>query len=143
MFYGRKAKSYPNDKLYSEIIRMPGYCFRCGKTSNLTCAHIMKRRHYHTRFLLKPKPNAIPLCTNCHSWFDTHMIMAVLLDPKKRVFNHTEESFTFLVEKCGYSWGELLTLLAKSKETFTNYKGKKDQINIQLKEARAEILGES
>ena len=137
IFYGRKAKSDKNDILFSEIVRMPGKCVRCGKTSSLTCAHIMKRRYYSTRFEFR---NAICLCLGCHSWFDTHMITDLLFSPKKRVLDAADESYTFLVEKLGYTWDELTILYAKSKQHFTGYAYKKDQIYIGLKELRGEMM---
>ena len=137
IFYGRKAKSDKNDILFSEIVRMGGRCVRCGKSSSLTCAHIMKRRHYATRFDLK---NAICLCLSCHSWFDTHMITDLLFNPKKRVLDEKDESYTFLVKKCGYTWNDLTMLYAKSKTPYSGYPMLKDQINSELKQERAMLL---
>jgi hypothetical protein len=128
-----KVKIDANDTLYSRIIRF-GHrrCPMCRCARSLQCAHIVGRRPYSTRFLLKPKPNAIPLCMTCHDWFDTHKIKAVVFDEKKRVFKPNEESFTFLVKKMGYSWNDILIIFAKSQQPFTGYSYKKTAIKALL-----------
>lgn len=115
---GWRIKVDPNDALYSKIIRF-GHpqCARCGKIPKaLQCAHIMGRARHSTRFMLRPVRNAIQLCggpfNSCHHFFDTHKMFPLLMDPAKRVFTADEESFTFLVERCGYTW-EQLELLYK------------------------------
>jgi len=40
---------------------------------------------------------------------------ALILQPEKRVFSYTEESYTFLVECCGYEWKDLQMLKIMSK----------------------------
>lgn len=60
---GYKAKA---DKLYSQIIRAPGYCSGCGSLDNLQCAHIVSRRFSATRTDLT---NAYCLCAKCHFYY--------------------------------------------------------------------------
>ena len=107
----RRVKIDVNDRLYSEIIRFGvTRCLRCGCVKALQCAHIIGRKHYTTRFVFLPKPNAIALCSDCHSWLDTHKMRDLIFDAGKRVFNEKNESYTFLVKRCGYSWGDLQKL---------------------------------
>jgi len=68
------------------------------------------------------------------------MITDLLFSPKKRVLDAADESYTFLVKKLGYAWDELTILYAKSKQHFTGYAYKKDQIYIGLKELRGEMM---
>ncbi len=128
----RPIKIDPNDTLYSKIIRW-GHtrCLRCGRTRKLQCCHIMGRGRHSTRFMLKPLRNAIPLCTDCHDWFDTHKIIACICEPEKRVFNPKDESYHFLVS-LGYTWGDLERLLFWSRQT--------KQYNHFCKLAVAEML---
>lgn len=51
------------DKLFSEIVRIKGHCDRCGKTSNLQCAHIFSRRIMRLRWYFD---NALCLDYACH-----------------------------------------------------------------------------
>lgn len=51
------------DIVFSKIVRSLGKCERCGRDTNLQCAHIMSRRHLQTRHDLT---NAICLCYSCH-----------------------------------------------------------------------------
>lgn len=136
-----KIKRDPNDKLYSEIIRFgKTRCERCGCVRDLQCAHIIGRRKKSVRFLVKPKPNAIALCAVCHSWLDEHKMWALIFDENKRVFNEKEESFTFLVKCLGYTWDDLQKLYVKGNETISYNEVTRRQINIELKEYRAELL---
>lgn len=57
---GAKGKA---DKLFSQIIRKPGVCSRCGSRDWLQCAHIISRRYSATRCDLR---NAWCLCAACH-----------------------------------------------------------------------------
>ncbi|MGE5626469.1 MAG: hypothetical protein ACM3UK_00075 [Actinomycetes bacterium] len=54
------------DILFSQHIRSLGYCEKCGKTSNLQCAHIISRSVIHLRY--EPK-NALCLCAGCHLYW--------------------------------------------------------------------------
>ena len=108
-------RSDPNDVLYSQIIRFgQTRCWRCHNVRRLEAAHIMGRIHKATRFLLEPVRNAIPLDGYCHrKWFDRHKQISLITHPERRVFTAEDESFTFLVEKCGYTWAQLEYLYAK------------------------------
>lgn len=61
------------DALWSQIIKAPGKCFRCGAVEGLQAAHIIGRAQRVTRWLVSP-PNGIPLCHKCHRLFDTWKI---------------------------------------------------------------------
>lgn len=140
-----KLKRDLNDALYSDIIRLPaggseGRCVRCGKYRKLDCAHIFSRDSYNTRFVLEPKPNAIPLCSianypydSCHKWFDGHKQESLVLNTEKRVFQPFEESFTFLVVMCGYTWEQLEALKIKSDINAPPYNQTKPAITIYLR----------
>lgn len=56
-------------RLHSLIVRARGRCERCGSTSNLQCAHIIKRRFSATRCDVA---NAWCLCASCHFRLETH-----------------------------------------------------------------------
>ena len=129
----RKIKIDENDALYSEIIRFgQDRCWMCGKHRALACCHIMGRGHYATRFMLEPVRNAIPLCGPCHSWLDTHKIIALLTDPTLRVFNRTQEAYSFIVHACGYSWNDLERLLVMAQLTRTYTHFQREAITEQL-----------
>jgi len=51
------------DKLFAEKVREMGFCQRCGKTSNLQCAHIYSRKNLSIRWDFE---NAVCLCAGCH-----------------------------------------------------------------------------
>ena len=53
-------------RLHAELVRRRGRCERCGKTTNLQCAHIVSRRYANTRTDLD---NAFCLCAGCHRYF--------------------------------------------------------------------------
>jgi hypothetical protein len=61
------------DALWSQIIKAPGKCFRCGTTEGLQAAHIIGRAQRVVRWSVMP-PNGICLCHSCHRLFDTHRI---------------------------------------------------------------------
>jgi len=129
-----RVKRDVNDGLYSDIIRLGNpQCWRCDRERQLDACHIMKRGHYTTRFMLKPVKNAVPLCRGCHDWFDKHQIPALIFDVKKRVLTEHDESFTFLVEICGYTWENLQYLKIQSQLTFRGYKWKKKEITKHLR----------
>lgn len=147
----RKITRDPNDTLYSEIIRTisRGRCRRCHVFygyERLQCAHIFGRGHKTTRFALKPKFNAIPLCSNCHGWFDSHKIDGLIFDEKKRVLSPDDESFTWLVRSkislngkpqdfWNYTWQDLYELYALSHHKTGKYGTlQKVEIRKQLKE---------
>ncbi len=137
----RKIKLDSNDVIYSKIIRFGKYrCDRCHLVRDLQCAHIMGRGHYATRFMLEPVRNAVALCADCHDWFDSHKIRAVLFEEKKRVFNYAEESYTWLVKgNQRYTWDQLLLLYAKGQTHFQGYSFKKKEIGIYLKARLKEL----
>lgn len=108
--YG-KVKVNATDTLYSKIIRYGKIkCPKCTRVKDLQCCHIVGRRNKATRWLLDPISNAVPLCSGCHDWFDSHKIKALVFDERKRVLSAEDESFTFLVKKMGYSWEDLQKL---------------------------------
>lgn len=54
------------DKLFSQLVRLRAgrRCEACGKASGtMDCAHVLSRRHVHTRWDLL---NAVCLCRGCH-----------------------------------------------------------------------------
>lgn len=59
------------DTLWSQLIKAPGKCFRCGATEGLQAAHIIGRAQRVTRW---DPTNGICLCHRCHRLFDTHRI---------------------------------------------------------------------
>jgi hypothetical protein len=71
-YRGDKAKA---DKLFSEVIRMPGYCEAEGKRwgtcsfKQLQCAHIISRRFNSVRTDTR---NAFCLCAGHHRRFTDH-----------------------------------------------------------------------
>jgi len=54
------------DKLFSEYTRLVERCDKCGSKENLQCAHVISRRHYHTRW--EPE-NGLCLCLKCHFYW--------------------------------------------------------------------------
>lgn len=132
----RRVKIDVNDTLYSKIIRF-GHtrCLRCLKVKDLQCAHIIGRGNYSTRFLLGPVRNAVPLCSDCHDWFDRCKNNTPIFNENARpFFLAIENAYAFLVERCGYSWRDLqrLYLLGQTspKEKYVYWK--KD-ITLQLR----------
>lgn len=54
------------DELFSKKIRARGFCEKCGRQTNLQCAHVYPRTNMALRF--EPL-NALCMCYNCHlSW---------------------------------------------------------------------------
>lgn len=53
-------------RLHAEIVRARGACEKCGKRTNLQCAHIISRRYANTR---TDPENAFCLCAGCHRYF--------------------------------------------------------------------------
>lgn len=130
----RGIKRDVNDDLYSKIIRFGiTRCARCFNVRDLQCAHIMSRTHKTTRHLLFPVRNAVPLCADCHSWFDQHKMFVLIFEEDKRVFKGRDESFSFLVESCGYTWNDLQKLYINARNTMT-YNHHKKEITEQLKQ---------
>lgn len=126
-----RIKTKVEDSLYSQIIRHGvTKCLRCKQVRDLQCCHIFSRRHKAGRWLLKPYRNAIPLCFACHDWFDTHKMDGLIWDKSKRVFDATEESYTFLVSYAGFTWEDLQSLYALVHRTVKN-KGKIEQAEIR------------
>ena len=135
----KRIKVDANDTHFSKIIRFGHQrCLKCGRVKDLECAHILPRGHYETRFMFKPIKNGIHLCGHDHEWFDSHKITSLLFNPKKRVLNESEESYTFLVIKCGYTWKELRSLYetAMWAPRWQNYQFRKKEISKIL---RAEL----
>ncbi len=137
----RRIKVDVNDTLYSKIIRFgKERCPRCKNIRDLQCAHIIGRTAKSVRWQLWPKANAIPLCSTCHDWFDSHKISACIFDERKRVFNEKEEGFTFLVKCCGYSWNDLAKLYAKSQSRMNpSYDFQKKEITRNLREVLSKM----
>jgi len=134
----RRSKRDVNDDLFSRIVRFgKTQCLRCGGAKPLQCCHIFSRGKYNTRF---DKNNAVHLCSNCHDWFDSHKIIACLVDEHKRVFSAGEESFHWLISK-GYTWDSLLRLYVKSEQVCTGYSWKKKEITKQLKAELKKLEG--
>ncbi len=139
----RRTKIDPLDTLYSKIIRFGIFrCPMCNLWRDVQCCHIMGRGHSATRYMLTPVRNAVPLCANCHDWFDSHKIPAVILNEKKRVFKRDEESFTWL-NTIGYTWKDLEWLLQKAKRTTKKLlpfeqKIVKEQLTEELKRLESE-----
>lgn len=116
----RKVKIRTNDKLYSQIIRFgKDRCDRCGLYRPLQCAHIMSRGSESTRYLLEPVRNAVALCSTCHDWFDRNKIKALLFEPAKRVLSAADDGYTWLVEKMGYTWDQLMLLYVMAQRAET------------------------
>lgn len=70
----RKTLENKLDKVFSLIIRLDGYCIKCGKTENLQCSHIHSRAKKSVRWDLL---NAFCLCSSCHLyWWHQHPIEA-------------------------------------------------------------------
>lgn len=90
--------------------------------------------------MIYPICNAIPLCSDCHQWLDSHFISEVLLDPDKRVLSYREESYTFIVTKLNYSWEDLLRLKVMSNKLISR-KCAEEQAKIELKEILKEMKG--
>ena len=59
------------DTIWSQIIKAPGKCFRCGAVEGLQAAHIIGRAQRVVRWDLR---NGICLCHTCHRLFDTYRI---------------------------------------------------------------------
>lgn len=131
--WGYKIKIDKNDTLYSKIIRFgKTRCDKCVCVKALQCAHIFSRRHYATRFLLKPKPNAIALCTSCHDWFDSHKSTDILLKEELQKIPQLDSSYHFLVSRLGYSWECLLKMKILS-QGVGNYSQNRNKIYTELK----------
>jgi hypothetical protein len=137
MSWFRKIKVDPNDVLFSKIVRFgKDRCDRCDLFRKLQCAHIFGRRYKAIRF---ERRNAVALCSNCHAWFDSHKIDALIWDEKKRVLTGREEGFTWLVKARDYTWDELARLYAKGQSGMQNYAFKKIGINEQLTKKLKEL----
>jgi hypothetical protein len=59
----RKKVEKELDKLCSKIVRSKGACEKCGRKTNLQCAHIFTRSYKGTRWDLE---NLVCLCGGCH-----------------------------------------------------------------------------
>lgn len=133
----RKIKIDPTDTLYSKIIRFGKLrCESCGKAKALQCAHIMGRGHIATRWALKPYRNAIALCADCHSWFDSCKDDTPIFNEEARPhFKQDKNAYAFLVERCDYSWDDLYKLYALAHHGYTKCgKFEKAEIREQLKQ---------
>ena len=132
----RRIKTDVNDTLYSKIIRY-GHtrCLRCRLHKNLQCAHIIGRSHKTTRWMLRPVKSSIPLCSDCHDWFDRSKDDTPLFNEKAREFFMPEKNaYMWLVYEGGYSWEELLKLYYLGHRTQTNCGAiEKKEITRQLK----------
>ena len=135
----RRCRRDVNDDLFSKIIRHgQKKCWRCLRTkepASLQAAHIVGRGSYTTRFQLEPVRNAIPLCADCHDHFDSHKMRDLIFEPEKRVFTWKDESYTFLVEKCGYTWRDLQKLYISGQGTIKiKYQFWKKAMTLQLRQ---------
>jgi 5-methylcytosine-specific restriction endonuclease McrA len=66
---GPKGAKGKCDRLFSLAVRARGHCQKCGRKTQLQCAHIISRRYSATRTDLR---NAWCLCAGCHLEVDTH-----------------------------------------------------------------------
>jgi hypothetical protein len=133
----RRIKIDPSDKLYSEIIRFGvKRCVRCSYVRPLQCAHIMGRGNMGTRWMLKPYRNALPLCADCHSWFDSCKDNTPIFDEEARAFfSPLKNAYAFLVTNAGYTWKDLENLYALAHHKTTKCGAfEKVEIRRQLKE---------
>lgn len=138
----RKIKIDPNDKFYSEIIRFGlDRCQRCDCHRSLACCHIMGRSYKGTRWMIKPVRNAIALCADCHSWFDSCKDDTPIFNEKSRPFFLPEKNaYSFLVQRCYYKWDDLHNLYALAHRSTIKYGSiEKNEIKKQLKEYLASI----
>jgi len=132
----RRIKIDKNDTLYSQIIRFgETRCFRCHCVKSLQCAHIVGRGSKSTRFLLKPVRNAIPLCSDCHSWFDQSKDNTPVFNEESRpYFKKDKNAYVFLVSECGYSWRDIQYLVVTGNKPGKYGSFDKPVIFFQLKE---------
>lgn len=61
------------DRLFSQLIRAPGFCARCGAADGLQCSHFISRRYANVRW--NPL-NAECLCLRCHKFLTERPIEA-------------------------------------------------------------------
>lgn len=124
-----------NDTLYSKIIRFGHQrCVRCKRVRELQCAHIMGRGRYNTRFLLTPIKNGIPLCSDCHSWFDSKTSKDILFDERLQKIPQRDNRWYWLVSEMGYTWQNLIWLYHLSESpSQIPYSFKKKEITQHLK----------
>lgn len=133
----RRAKRTTEDDLFSKIIRYgQAYCWKCRKQRALQAAHIVGRGHQKVRFRLIPVPNAIPLCSSCHDWFDSHKCADILFDARLQKIPQPSNSYFFLVKTCGFSWGQLQALYAAGNNLSRGVKVADYQIKFHLNEVR-------
>lgn len=123
------------DRLFSQIIRFGrDRCLRCHKFKALQAAHIFGRACKSTRHALEPKPNAIPLCSDCHSWFDTHVDDSPIFKEEVRPYIFADDNrYVFLVRFCGYTWNDLQKLYVMSKSPYPGYKRNLPEIREKLR----------
>lgn len=141
----RSIKRDTNDILYSKIIRH-GHtrCMRCHKfklPEKLQAAHIIGRSGHSTRFQLEPVKNAVPLCADCHSWFDGAKDNTPIFDDaSRRYFTPEKNAYAFLVENCGYLWRDLQKLyLAGQQRPKIHYKYWKKDMTKMLRLVLGEL----
>jgi len=97
------------DILFSKIVREGKGCLRCGKKTNLHCAHIFSRRYMTTRWNLD---NAIPLCYACHIfWCHRNPIEFTIFVTKILGEEKLEELRKLSLEKSAYTVQDLEQLL--------------------------------
>ena len=111
-----KRKTGPQgrcDALCGALVRSRGACERCGKTTGLQWAHIVKRNYAHTR---TDETNAWCLCGTCHYEVDNFadQFMALVI----RTIGRTEYERLVRKAKDGvrikFDWkAELIRLKAK------------------------------
>ena len=67
----------------------------------------------------------------------------LIFDPEKRVFTWKDESYTFLVEKCGYTWRDLQKLYIAGQGTIKiKYQFWKKAMTVQLRQFLNVLNGE-
>lgn len=135
----RKVKRSVEDDLYSKIIRFGHtHCLRCRRPKRpdqLQCAHIIGRGSKSVRWALKPVKNAIPMCSNCHDWFDSSKDNTPIFNEKAReYFTREKNAYTFLVEECEYTWEQLALLYYKGQQPATDIKFQMPGIRKQLRD---------
>lgn len=77
------------DKLFSKIVRSRGECEKCGKKTNLQCAHIYSRKHKNLRW---DEENALCLCGGCHMfWWHLEPAVAIRWCESVRDFEYLDK----------------------------------------------------
>ena len=131
----RAIKRSPEDILFSQIIRFGlDRCPGCGCRRDLQAAHIFGRGAKSTRWLLTPKPNAVPACASCHSFIDARKDETPIFNEQARAFTDSRNNaFAFIVHRYGYTWDDLAKLYVMAHQPFVGYKREIPKIKAELK----------